>query len=508
MNYLHLGHRLGAVSTPTLQRTHNESTLYSLTHDERTTFSLARLAGDIPPSANIAHNNGVNCLALRSDILVTGGADACLRVWNLSQPNPPNHPTYHPVATLTRTPTAHTNALTSLSIYPFDPTPTTILSTSYDTNLLLSTLTPTALQPLHHFPLTHAIHTHAISPLPSTTPLIATGTASPYIRLLDLRSGLATHALPGHNGAVYTLGWSPTTSHILASGATDGRVLFFDVRRANAAFASLDADDAIGVSSTSGSSVNRLGGKSGALLDFSKQAHQGPVTSVQWTPNGQKIVTAGHDQRIRVWDAATGRNELVHFGPRIKNARQGEFGPLLVPEGYDARKGGGGGGEVLVWANDDARGEVGVYGVREGDLRATWKVGGVLQGSVAKERGGGRNDGMQKRRTGRGRVNAMVWRKGWEEGCAAREGLEMVSAHGDGTVGVWRVPEDDDGVVMDVGTQHAHARPNAGADGSGDSEEDDDDDDHTNDGRPRKKRKKKKKKQDLNALVAGLTGMR
>jgi DNA excision repair protein ERCC-8 len=474
MNYLHLGHRLGAVSTPAFQRAHNEHTLYSLAHDDRITFSLARLHGDVPDAANVAHNNGVNALALRADILATAGADACIRLWDLSKPNEASlgSATYHPLATLPRSTNGHTNALTSISIYPFDPQPITLISTSYDTNLLLSSITPTSIVPAHVFPLTYAVHCHAISPIPNYTPLIAAGTASPAIRLLDLRTGLATHSLPGHNGAIYSLAWSPTSEHILASGGHDGRVLFFDIRRANAAFAALDAEDPIGVSTAES---NRLGGKTGELLDYSVRAHNGPVTSIQWTPYPHtSLVTAGHDQRIRVWDAATGRNELVHFGPRLKNARAGQFGPLLAPAGFSRKPT----AESLLWANDDARGEITVFGFREGDVRGTMSVAGVQKSHAS---GGNTSVNLK----GRGRVNAMVWREG--EDSLAPDGLEMVSAHADGTLGVWRVPDHtaDDGFVEGL---------------SDDEDGADDTAVHQN--------KKKRKRQDLGALVEGLTKMR
>ncbi|KPI46084.1 DNA excision repair protein ckn1 [Cyphellophora attinorum] len=342
---------------------------------------------------------------------------------------------------------------------------------------MLTSITPTSLQPVHSFNLDHAVHTHAISPIPSTSPLVAAGTSHPTIRLLDLRSGLATHSLAGHNGAVYALAWSPIDEHILASGATDGRVFFFDIRRANAVFASLDLDDAIGVSLKD---RNRLGGRTGELLNFSAQAHSGPVTSVQWTSHPHdKIVTAGHDQRIRVWDAASGRNELVHFGPRLKNARMGNFGPLLASAGYCSKPV----NEVLLWANDDSKGDISVFGLREGDVRGTKQTGGVLKGRVAKESEG-------DRLRGRGRINAMVWREG--DDSQAKNGLEMLSAHGDGTVGVWRVPELDGSVDVGVGVLKA-------ANGEEDVNADEEDDE-----RPKKKRKK----QDFNALVEGLTKMK
>jgi WD40 repeat protein len=35
--------------------------------------------------------------------------------------------------------------------------------------------------------------------------------------------------------------------------------------------------------------------------------HDGVVYSAQFSPNGQRVVTASHDKTARVWDAATGK---------------------------------------------------------------------------------------------------------------------------------------------------------------------------------------------------------
>jgi DNA excision repair protein ERCC-8 len=378
-----------------------------------------------------------------------------------------------------------------------------LISTSYDTNLLLTSITPASLIPAHTFPLQHAIFTHAISPLPSHSPLIAAGTASPAIRLLDLRSGLATHALPGHNGAIYALSWSPKQSYILASGAADGRVLLFDIRRANAAFASLDHDDAIGSHhALLDRSATQKRPSSQKHLNFSAQAHTGPVTSVQWStnaPSHDKLITAGHDQRIRIWDASTLRNELVHFGPRLKNTRRGTFGPLLAPNGTYSRKPTQ---EVLLWANDDAKGEIGLYALREGDLRATMNVGGTLKGRVAREK-------EAETLRARSRVNAMVWREGWDGdgdgdggmgGIGGRDGLELVTAHADGTVGVWRVPEREEVVGK---KEEGERREKVGERVEGEGG-----DESGNGSGGGGAGGKKRKRQDFSALVEGLSKIR
>jgi len=459
MTQIHLDFRLGVVSGHGLERRYQQELVHSLDHDRRhdITFSfiqrpsaaINRVIGsrteDLPSSPDLAHQAGVNCLTLGHHdgrFLASGGADAAIRIWDLE--SPPTHrasaDTRRPSASLSRSdPASHTHAITSISIYPFDPVPTTLLTTSHDKSLKVISIGPGALTPVHTFSLDHSPYTHSLSTLPDSSPLVAVGTAHPAVRLLDLRSGLSTHALSGHNGAVYSVAWSPKQSHVLSSGASDGRVLFFDIRRANAAFASLDLDDAIGVIGEDGMTG---AGARGQLLDWNARAHNGAVTGVLWNPSGDKIVSAGHDQRLRVWDAATGRNDLVHFGPRVRNERIGELKPLISPLGAGLP-----GRELLFWPNDDGKGEIFMHHLREGDLlrilrtRGTIRTPNVKQGSVA-------------RLTSGGRINAMVWRSN----AASGEGLEMYSAHGDGRICTW-IPalkgdagedEDDGGTLAGV----------------------------------------------------------
>ncbi|KAK4937816.1 hypothetical protein LTR10_021619 [Elasticomyces elasticus] len=461
MNQLHLARCVGTISSPSFRQHHNESLIDSLAHDKSIAFTYTRSDpdpsdDDTSKSPAIAHQAGVNCLAIDHNegrYLLSGGADSTVRLWDLEERETPSHSsdslnlrTYTPKASLTRgTPSSHTHALTSISIYPFDPTPSTLLTTSYDKTLKVTAITPTSLTPIHSFDLDFIPWTHALSPLPDSSPLIAVGTAHPAIRLLDLRSGLSTHSLSGPNGAIYTLAWSPRQSHILASGSADGKVLFFDIRRANAAFASLDQDDAIGVIGEFPSTG--LGARN-LHLDFSVLAHNGPVTSIQWTPTGEKLVTAGHDQRIRVWDAATGRNDLVHFGPRIRNERQGELKPLISPLGTHAP-----GRESLFWPNDDGRGMLFQHHLREGHLLRILRTEGVklaeVQAAKRNRGGGGAGTSNVARLTSGGRINAMLWRVNAPTG----NGIEMYSAHGDGRICAWvptsrGVEDDEDGKVV------------------------------------------------------------
>ncbi|KAH8700286.1 WD repeat protein [Talaromyces proteolyticus] len=384
----------------------------------------------------VAHKAGVNALAIDrygGRYMVSGGADPSIRLWDLESRGSELGHLYNPVAVVDRATheSAHTHAITSISIYPFDPTPATVLTTSRDNTLKLSALTPGDIIPAHTFNLHTTPYSHSFSSHPASLLLIAVGTSERSIRLLDLRSGLATHTLPGHDAAVLSVAWAPHKPHILASSSADNRVLVFDVRRAgaNSAISALDMDDTTGVvlnidknqSSTRQHTSSRHG-----------RAHNGAVTGVRWTSNGSHIITAGQDSRIRVWDATTGANTLVHFGPRLRNSMSShlaERAPLVLPDTILQS-----GQETLLWPNfndQDDRGEILMFEIREGTFVKQLKVPGIM--SATRRQQIGKSSALSA-----GRINALAWRGNGRSG----EGLELFSAHGDGTIWTWasRVP--------------------------------------------------------------------
>ncbi|KAK5100357.1 hypothetical protein LTS08_005106 [Lithohypha guttulata] len=354
--------------------------------------------------------------------------------------------TYRPVSSTSRVNQAsHSHSITSLSIYPFDPTPTTLLSTSYDQSLLLTQITPTDLTPLHKFPLDFATYCHAVSPVPDASGLVAVGTAHPAPRLIDLRSALATHALPGHSGAIYSLAWHPRQAHVLISSSSSGQILCFDIRRASPAFASFDVDDSLGV-------VDPESTFSRPVLDYNHRAHGDAITAILFNHDGSKLISASQDQRIRVWDVKTGRNDLVHFGPRIRNSRHGEFKPILAPVETSGIKAGQ---ETLFWPNDDGRGEIFMQDLREGSLLRVLKTQGIVQvvpGAGPARRGRGKKSAAAEiqnvnKITSGGRINSLAFRPvRSEEGYGGT--VEMYSAHGDGRIYAWK-PRLEPGIDED-----------------------------------------------------------
>ncbi|KAJ6161252.1 hypothetical protein N7470_004648 [Penicillium chermesinum] len=383
-----------------------------------------------------AHKAGVKCLAIdefEGRYMISGGADPSIHLWDLESRGSELDHIHRACASVSKSahPDAHTHAITSLSIYPFDPVPSTIFSTSHDGTLKLSALQPPAITPVHTFKLECTPYSHSFSSQPGSTLLVAVGTSDRAVRLVDLRSGLSTHGLPGHTGAVLSVAWAPHKPHLLASASTDNKVIIFDVRRGghNSAIATLDMDDPTGLTLREPQSDT-----SSIRPAYSRhaRAHNGAVTGVRWTSNGSHIVTAGQDARIRVWDAATGANTLVHFGPRVRNSASSalaERAPLVIPKGFMMP-----GQETILWPNfheQDDRGEIFMFELREGTFIKRLRVPGLMSSSQNVR---GRASALSA-----ARINDLVWRGNGGAG----EGLELFSAHGDGTIRSWVSREPD-----------------------------------------------------------------
>jgi DNA excision repair protein ERCC-8 len=104
---------------------------------------------------------------------------------------------------------------------------------------------------------------------------------------------------------------------------------------------------------------------------------------------------------------------------------------LLIPKGFT-----GPGQETLLWANfneQDDRGEIFMFELREGNFIKRLRVPGLMGGSQVAR---GRVSALSA-----ARINDLIWRGNGASG----EGIELFSAHGDGTIRSWvsREPEDE-----------------------------------------------------------------
>lgn len=241
---------------------------------------------------------------------------------------------------------------------------------------------------------------------------MACATQHPSVRLVDLHSGASTHSLAGHHGAVLAVSWSPTKEHILASGGVDGTVRLWDIRKSSGALGVLDLEDSMGIVGTDGMGENSRSRHSG-------RAHSATVNGLTWTEDGLYLISAGHDDRVRVWDTVTGANTLASFGPTLKNSHLSTLPLVVSPSSLTLP-----GKELLFYPNEK---EILVFEMHEGRLLTRIKIPGPKTSSV-RSRTGERNT--------QSRITALIWR-----GCA--EGV--YSAHTDGQIRGYlpRTQEDD-----------------------------------------------------------------
>jgi WD40 repeat protein len=168
--------------------------------------------------------------------------------------------------------------------------------------------------------------------------ILASGGADGTIILWDMagyrpgRHQPLAHALTSHQGAVFSLAFSPNTlegtdtlegtgGQTLASGGEDGTIILWDVATRQP-------------------------------LGPPLTGHQGPISSLSFSPDGQLLASASEDRTIRLWDLASGQSfdqPLVGHSDQVLDVA---FSPDTLE---------GTGGNTLVSGSAD--GTVGVWDV-------------------------------------------------------------------------------------------------------------------------------------------------
>ncbi|KAL8813143.1 MAG: hypothetical protein Q9200_000491 [Gallowayella weberi] len=400
---------LGIIGPGTLQRAELSGRLHAIQPAPGIAFDgrdgKVTLASQQPDEAHKdgagylrAHQAGVNSIAI--DRLISGGAEASIKLWDLEHSeNTQQKYINHPTAVAKKSASSHQYGITHLCFYPFDSL--AFISSSFDHKLKVyatETMTISAT-----FDLDSVIYSHSLSPIADHL-LVACATQHSAVRLVDLRSGASTHSLAGHQRSILSVAWSPHEEYILASGSSDGTTRLWDIRRSANSLGVLDLEDSVGIVGEDGL------GKNARSRDHGK-AHTDAVNGVVWTDDGKYLVTAGHDERVRVWDMSTGANALSHFGPIIKNTHLSTLLPLLVPSDLLEP-----GKQIMFYPNQK---EILMFDLFDGTLLKRLRLPGAFSVPVRGSEGQG---------SLRSRTASLTWRAG---------DVALYSAHSDGAIRVW-----------------------------------------------------------------------
>ena len=188
---------------------------------------------------------------------------------------------------------------------------------------------------MDEYNLKHKIYNHSLSLMMSSSSktLIALALNNGEVRFVDLNSGSFTHTLKAHpNSYCVCVQWSPYDSNILASAGyiiylhllksmfyialkkfhnkfnfrSDGRIALWDIRSSKSCLMHLDYEKTKFKQKGTASAMNSSTSNS--------MAHSAAVIGLNFTLDGNHIISLGKDNTLRLWESFTGLNTLVNYG--------------------------------------------------------------------------------------------------------------------------------------------------------------------------------------------------
>ncbi|XP_013858153.1 DNA excision repair protein ERCC-8 isoform X2 [Austrofundulus limnaeus] len=230
------------------------------------------------------HGNGINTLdieTIEGRYMLSGGADGVIVIYDLENYSSKTQYTCKAVCTVGRSSRhVHKFSVETVQWYPYDTG--MFVSSSFDKTMKV--WDTETLKPAEVFEFDGNVYSHHLSPIARKHSLIA-----------------------GHRAEVLSVRWSPRYAHILATASADSKVKVWDVRRAAGCLFTLDQHN---------------GEKSKASSETVNTAHNGRVNGLCFTSDGLYLLTTGTDDRMRLWNSASGENTLVNYGKVCNESRK------------------------------------------------------------------------------------------------------------------------------------------------------------------------------------------
>lgn len=183
------------------------------------------------------------------------------------------------------------------------------------TALLLDTKTGTLVKEFRSH--SDTLYAAAVSP---DRQLLATAGYDRSIVLWDTQTGKQVRTLKGHNGAVFDIDFDPQ-GKVLASASADDTIKIWHVasgERLDTRSEPLDEQYAVRFSPDGklllgGGADNRVRiwrfvSRNKPRINplvYARFGHEGPVTHIDFSANGEKLITAAEDQTLKLWETAS-----------------------------------------------------------------------------------------------------------------------------------------------------------------------------------------------------------
>lgn len=250
------------------------------------------------------HTNIVLALAFNpvNDRLASGGIDETIRVWDLSR---------KVVPTVLETTSGYITRLATT------PDGNNIIGARYASGLQLCD-TRTGQKTVAFKGHVSRLHSASFS---NDGKSLATGDDSGLIKVWNAATGEELHSLKEHQLRVTSLAFSPDSSKLI-SGSSDGLINLWNVKTGKVHWSNSDHTHSVDALAFSPNGEHIVSGGQGVNKSVFGEAHVWKasdgtrvcelvghgnlVGGVAYSPDGLRILTASHDNTIKMWDAKTG----------------------------------------------------------------------------------------------------------------------------------------------------------------------------------------------------------